>query len=477
MTRTARILPRFRQPAIRPVDGVLLGVAALVLSATAKSDMMDAMSRLVWCAVLALAVLACGPRGVKVRHVSTSVQPPANVALYVAVTQKGEPLTGLTPQSFTLVEDGLELDPAQVQLRLLAKSRAVVHHTVLLLDVSSAQDPAARAQLARAAEGFVRRVRGSQGVSVLAFDGAPDLVSVAEVPRAEGGAETVELAGLETVAVRDASRNLNGAVIEALNHLDQVLAASAKPVRVGTLVVYTTGPEMAGRVARDRLTDRLEQSRHLAILVATGKTDAMPVKDLGTSGVIQVETPAMVGVALTRAAQRVEALHASHYLVSYCSPARDGVRTLSVIVSATGDKGREQRGGVKARFSAQGFRAGCSSDEAPRFLVTTVATDSGTVPGIAPPGAEPVALSAEPAKEEPKTDANETKEPDEPKEEAKLEPKPKKKRARRPRPRPAAKKRPPKPAAKKPPPEPKKPAAEPPSKPAPKPKSDGEWEP
>jgi hypothetical protein len=49
------------------------------------------------------------------------------------------------------------------------------------------------------------------------------------------------------------------------------------------------------------------------------------------------------------------------YLVSYCSPARAGRRTVEVVVKLTADDGESRQAEAESEFDATGFNATCRS--------------------------------------------------------------------------------------------------------------------
>lgn len=408
-------------------------------------------------AVLLLALAGCSPQGVHVEPVATSVQRPSNIAVYVAVDRKRDPLTQLTAQNFRLYEDGQLLDAEETQLRVLPREAAAEHRALLLLDVTGASTSVERRWLSQAAARFVRSVRQLEPVAVYAFDGSPGLHRIEEYPRQPNAAEPTAIEPLEKLALRDRSRNLNGAVVEGLRTLDELLTTAEKPVRVGTLVVVGAGPDLAGRVARGQVAQELERTRHDVLAITIGdKQIGLP--GLGRSGVLHADALSTAGPVFERAAAKVRAVHSSHYLLAYCSPARGGVRELRIEVEIPDARGRPVKGWTELEFSAAGFQPGCDSQTPPSFVVTLVSLDGDSVPGATPAHAEPPAPpEAAPSEAEAEATA-----------EAETRPEPKPKRRRRPR---ASRPRPgpaPAPApAPKPEPKPETPAK--PAKPAPSP--------
>ena len=177
--------------------------------------------------------------GVDVKPVSVTVEKPSNVAIYLSVSDSGEPISNLTADNFALFENEQTVPILDSQLTLLDKDVAAVHHTVLLVDMSGKLDDEARRVSARGAAGFVQKVRRTQSVSVFAFDGSSELVPIGEFERGTKDPGPAELEQLTNFSSRDPSRNLNGALLEGMKRLDGQLMAVKKPVRIGTVVVLS----------------------------------------------------------------------------------------------------------------------------------------------------------------------------------------------------------------------------------------------
>jgi hypothetical protein len=357
---------------------------------------------------LVLALLAgCHRMRAEVASVATSVQRPSNVAVYLSITDASQPVTNLGTGSFTLYEDGQKLDPKGVSLTLLPRDSSVDHRVVLLLDLTGAPSPGERQILARAAAAFVRKVRVAQAVSVYAFDGGAAIRSVKEFPRDAAVSEPADLPELEQIASTDRSRDLNGAVIDGLAHLDATLSGSEKPVRVGTLVLFTAGGDLAGRVPADRVKTELSRSRDRVIAVGMGHDGKLSLDRIGAAGTFRAPSLEGVAQAMDQAADRVLALENGHYLIAYCSPARSGVRELRIEVALPSAKGTPRHVSTKLGFSAEGFSSGCNGSDAPRFVVTLVTADGRSVPGIARDEPPPPANPEPSAKPEPSAEPEE----------------------------------------------------------------------
>jgi hypothetical protein len=177
------------------------------------------------------------------------------------------------------------------------------------------------------------------------------------------------MAALESFTPRDTSRNLNGAVLAGLGKLDAALGQSGKVVRVGTLVVFASGPDVAGRVERDKAHDAVWESPYDVLGVATGE-QADAVEDLARRGLVRAQSADTLPIAFEEVASRTLEQLQKHYLVSYCSPARAGTRRLRLEVSYTNKEGEEHHGDFETEFSAKGFGPGCNPQVTPRFTLT-----------------------------------------------------------------------------------------------------------
>lgn len=344
-------------------------------------------AHLQWAAV-ALAALSggCGIfENLDVKNVATSIQKPANVAIYLRVKDNRQPLVDLDVSDFKVYENNQALDPAQSGETLLDPKLAAVHHALLLVDMSGPANPAERSQIARATAGFVERARRDQAVTVYAFDGSPQITLVGEYPQLASGADNLDdIAALESFRPADTSRNLNGAILAGLSQLDARLMEVKKPIRVGTLVVFTRGPDLAGRVPAEELRKALDETDDELFAVGVGQDrDNFRLQDIGRDGVSRAPAIDAVGIALESAADAVSAADHADYLLAYCSPARAGKRWLRVEVSVTGKKGDKKTGSVETQFDSTGLGPGCDAHAVPRFVMGDTpaeATTSGTEP-------------------------------------------------------------------------------------------------
>jgi hypothetical protein len=328
------------------------------------------MSRSVSCTGLLLLLnllTGCGVfRHVAVEPLATGAQRPANVAAFVSVRDGDEPLSELTPANFRVYENDQLVPADQTQLTLLDPSTVSASQVVLLVDMSQAQTPEARSLIAKGALNFVQKVTPKAAVAVFAFDGGESLVPIATLPR---GNQSVTMAALESYTPRDTSRNLNGAVLAGLSKLGQLLAQTGKQIKLGLLVIYAAGPDVAGRVDRDKAHDAVWESDYDVLAIGAGE-QADAAADVARQGVIHAQAPNTLPIAFEEAGMRALGELQKHYLVSYCSPARAGMRRLRLEVTHDNKEGEEHQGDFETEFSAKSFGPGCNPMLAPRLTLT-----------------------------------------------------------------------------------------------------------
>jgi hypothetical protein len=317
--------------------------------------------------VIALVSIACGG-GLRVDSVATSADKPSNIAVYLTVTKDGAPVKELFEKNFRISEDGQDLTAEQTKQTLLPRDMAAVHRALLLVDMSGpVTEGDTRERIVTAVGKFVTRAHTTQNVTVYAFDGGAGIRLISEFP--QGTAEVTEIPELTSYKPDDASSNLNSAVVEALAQLDARLMTAQKPIRVGTLVVFARGPDLAGRVQEHVMSDAIRQSPHLAYAIDIKNTPGFHAGSLAKTGSFEAESMSSLNSAFDNAGTRVADSVNSYYLLSYCTPARAGQRRLRVNVVIQDEKGQELSGSIGSTFDASGFGSGCDPTARPRFVV------------------------------------------------------------------------------------------------------------
>ncbi len=306
--------------------------------------------------------------GLRVNTVATSVDKPSNVAVYFSVNKDHAPVAGLFEKNFQISEDGQDLTADQTKQTLLPRDMVAVHRALLLVDMSG---PVAigdtRAKIASAVARFVTKAHASEPVTVFAFDGGASVKLVGEYP--QGTDDIADIASLASYTQTDSSSNLNSAIVEALSELDARLMTQQKPIRVGSLVVFARGPDLAGRVSEDKMTDAIEDSDDLVYTVDVKDGPGFHASRLGRAGTFTADTIATIDGTLEHAGETLAAAVNGYYLLSYCSPARAGDRHFRIKVTTTDEKGQDVYGTLGSDFDATGFTSGCDPTTRPRFVI------------------------------------------------------------------------------------------------------------
>ncbi len=307
--------------------------------------------------------------GVQVETAQTKVAPPSNISIYLTVRNGGEPVGYLTASDFQIYENDVLLENSQIGFRLLPRDELASGATVVILDLSDNPDKNELHRISRGAAHFVEKVSTSQQVIVIAFDGSERPRKVAEFARVSRETKR-PLPELSTFLSKDSSRDLNSAIVAAANGLKQALAEHTSDVQFGTIVTLTRGQDLAGRTSEADVKQALKDSG-FEMFSITPEGANLPELDLiGSEGRIEYDTVDTLPLRFQDLGMRVRDGWHSHYLLSYCSPARAGIRQLKVKVEFEDDEGIPRSGSSHSEFDASGFQGGCvaatqSAKEAP----------------------------------------------------------------------------------------------------------------
>jgi hypothetical protein len=355
--------------------------------------------------------------GLRLENVTTASGKPSNVAALVSVTKQGDPVRELDLTSFKVIEDGKTLSGEQADIRLLDPATVAAFHTVLLLDLGHATTEDRKKQLAKAAASFVRKVRRTQPVSVLVFDGSSRTRLVGDFSVEPNGSGPEQLDNLLMMVPADPSRNLRGAVLNGLETLETDLNRTTRPIRRGTLVVFSRGPDIAGRVPSAEFEERTKGTEHQLVYidVAGDGTDDATTR-LGEHHSVRSQGPENLPIAFEEAGAIASRLTEQYYLISYCSPARAGQRTLRIEVTVPSTENEIETDGFETTFDATGFTPGCNSGNPPRFVVAKheSAKSSGGATKAEPAATTSTSAPSDPQPAEPSPEESEVPPPNKP---------------------------------------------------------------
>ena len=322
-------------------------------------------------ALLSTMTVGCAG-GLDVQHVNSAADKPNNVWVFFKVKKGDEGVGSLTANDFTIYEDDKKVSQHESQQVILNPEVAAVNYTLLLVDMSGSITESGQADtLVDAAKSFSEKVGKSQKVGVYAFDGSEKLHSVVTFTEAKGSVEG-GLEGLRKFKPKDPSTNLHGAVVEGLRTLRTELDKEKKPLKFGTLVVFTDGTDQAARVSAEDMGKEMDDEQYeLFEIYAIGvgaEMDEGQLSNIGRDGTELAADHAKIQEAFDKIAAKVENHTKSFYLLSYCTPARAG--THQVRIEAKYKKGEEEgSGSLEYEFDAEGFGPPpkCDPKKKPKF--------------------------------------------------------------------------------------------------------------
>lgn len=320
--------------------------------------------------IVSFVCASCGG-GLKMTRVNSEQKRPNNVWVFFTVEDGDEPVAGLQAQDFQIYEDDGLVSPYESKQVIQNPEVAAVMYTMLLLDVSGSMTESGKIdQLVDAAQLFTETVGQSQKVGVYAFDGSKKIHSVVPFTSRQGSVEG-GLEGLRTWTPKDNSTNLHGAVVEGLRTLDKSLQREKKPLKFGTLVVFSDGADRAARVSRKEMLEEMDKEvydNYELFAIGLGEESEMEqanLDEIGRDGTTVGEDPAEVSKAFETVAKRIEQHTKRFYLLSYCTPARKGKHKVRIEVEVE-EKGS---GSLEYEFNADDFGPPpqCNPDRKPTF--------------------------------------------------------------------------------------------------------------
>lgn len=328
---------------------------------------------LLW-SVFSLSV-GCGG-GLTLTRINTSEKKPNNVWVFFTVEKGKEPVGGLAAESFKIYEDNKLVSPFESLQTIQNPEVAAVMYTMLLLDMSGSVTASGEVDsLVDAAKLFSERVGKSQKVGVYAFDGSEKILSVVPFTEAQGSVEG-GLEGLRSYRPKDPSTNLHGAVVQGLVELKKALEEDNRELKFGTLVVFSDGTDRAARVTREEMRQELAKQDYVnfeVFAVGVGaEISKGELEEIGKDGTELVSDRAKVQESFEKIAERIESHMKRFYLLSYCTPSRNGTHTVRIEVQA--EQGTNGSGSLEYEFDATAFGPPpeCNPERAPDFRLDDI---------------------------------------------------------------------------------------------------------
>jgi hypothetical protein len=313
--------------------------------------------------LLALAT-GCGAvfgSDVKVEPLSVKATPPGRVLALVSVSDRGAAPESLGPENFEVREGDVALDPKAIALKVQPLGDLRGHEAVVLVDGSRAFTDVERGPLGSGLAQLVDRLRFHQSVTLVAYDGSPELRVIARYPQNAMAVPLGADPGIQKLLAykpRDGSSSLYTAIVNGRKMLNSRLSKAGPIPPLGSLIVVARGPDLAGRSDEAAARAALEHNRSFLLKVGTWSKDTS-LDWVGDDGTRSAASLGTLGTPVDELAREVDDVFLRGYLVSYCSPARGGKRTLEVVVKV-GDQAGQRRGAAHSEFDATGFTAACS---------------------------------------------------------------------------------------------------------------------
>jgi hypothetical protein len=310
--------------------------------------------------LLILPLAGCENSCPYVKKLDSSAEAPGLAQVLFSVQCTGEPVTDLAEADVTVREDGEEASRSESAWVLQDVTADLDVFTLLLVDVSASVVTEGTLETARGvATDFARGLTEQDiAVSVAVFDGDPEIRTVVDFTK-DADALATGIEGIDETDQRDPSTNLNGAILLALEQLDEVVVpdVEAELESVANLVTFTDGVDRAQRATDNAALNAVNGSEHDVFLVAlTGEAEAADeLRKLGPDGFFLAEEPSELITAFEALTSSLVAETDKFYTVSYCSPLRAGRHTLEVEVAL-----EEGSGTVSFSYNAAEFGPGCT---------------------------------------------------------------------------------------------------------------------
>lgn len=304
--------------------------------------------------------------GLRLTELNSGIRDPAIVSVSFKVTsESGQPLPRLTLQNnFTLLENGVEISSFEATPRLTPDPNEFMYSTLLLLDLSGSILGSSFDALKIAAATFVDSIVDSSSpnswqIKIAFFDGNASITPITEYLSDQRLLQDA-IAALNENQSTDSSTNLNGAVIQGVQDLDNVVSSydNTGTLSAGSLVIFTDGQDQASRVnendARRAINDA-DEDLTIFTIGLQGEIDADALEAFGRDGYVQAAAVDDLADSFNTIADRVSNEANSYYLLDYCSPKRSG-RDNELTIAAEADG---LHGELRTRFSAETFSGGC----------------------------------------------------------------------------------------------------------------------
>ena len=284
---------------------------------------------------------------------------PSNVTLFFSMKTCADqtPVLGVAAENFTVTEGGVPVSPYESHLSILPKCIGYDLLTILLLDLSgSIFETESLPSVVEAAKEFASNLTAEEHyISIHLFDGRAETEKLVDFTK---DTEILTQA-LDSVLNRtpvDSSTNLNGAVIDALDILNEREFDSDALVFQGSVVAFTDGTDQANIVDNQTAADLVGESFHKVYTIGLGEeVEENHLKAIGPAGTFLASTLTELTAAFQESSEQVLRSSQNYYVIGYCSPKRSGKHMIELTVDGF-------KGTMRAEFDASDFTTGCNAE-------------------------------------------------------------------------------------------------------------------
>lgn len=310
------------------------------------------------------ALLGCGGSGsVHVTKIAVATQKPSNLAFYLDVKENGKPVPGLQEKDFKVYEDG-KLVPAKKGKRALLDADVTsANFAIIQVDLSGPMaDSEHLPDLAATVARFAQDLNERQEVAVNAFDGNDEVAPF--IGFGSGKEQFKNLSeGLRKFRPRSRNSNLFGAVYQGISALEEKLANSAVSDKQATLIVFTDRDDLSHTVGIEQIKEKVKGTPVQIYVIGAGEgINKQNLTWLGRTGVFLSNDPAGFKKGFEELNQKLVSLADGRYVFSFCSTKRKGSHKLEIEIATPNGEAK-----VSHKFSASGFKNGCSPKTKPVF--------------------------------------------------------------------------------------------------------------
>ncbi|PCE64177.1 vWA domain-containing protein [Sediminicola luteus] len=297
---------------------------------------------------------------------------PGKISILFKVSETdGTPVAGLKAEQFTIYEQGRNdacfntISASESFARISPNAQKFNNHTLLVLDLSNSVLSGSLTELKTASNSFIDQVfpdnpSSAFKMGIYWFDGEAELHQLHDFS-ADPEALKAAIDDIKTDISNDPSTNLYGAVIEATDKAEAIIAQNKKEEVIGaaSIVVFTDGTDQAARFSESEVTNKVKNANANISYFTIGlgsEIDTQILAEIGKTASVIAQDKAELEATFNAISVKVANQANSFYLFEYCTPKRDGSGENNLAIKL---QHNNLQGAVQTKFNASGFTGGC----------------------------------------------------------------------------------------------------------------------